>query len=98
MTDGQIQGLSTCDPLDGSISALFGDPANEGRGIGRALLALACDTVRFARFDTPTLNTEPATRLPAEWMGRNRTECQGRDRVPTAITGHPSRGSRPVRL
>jgi GNAT superfamily N-acetyltransferase len=41
---------------------LFVDPANEGRGIGRALLALACDTVRDAGFDTVTLSTEPGTR------------------------------------
>jgi ribosomal protein S18 acetylase RimI-like enzyme len=60
--DGQILGFSAGDPRDGSIWALFVDPANEGRGIGRALLALACDTVRFAGFDTATLNTEPGTR------------------------------------
>ena len=60
--DGRIQGFSAGDPHDGSIWALFVDPANEGRGIGRALLALACDTVRFAGFDTATLNTEPGTR------------------------------------
>jgi ribosomal protein S18 acetylase RimI-like enzyme len=46
--DGQIQGFSAGDPHDGSIWALFVDPANEGRGIGHALVALACDTVRFA--------------------------------------------------
>jgi GNAT superfamily N-acetyltransferase len=44
------------------MGALFVDPANEGRGIGRALLALACDTVRLAGFDTATLSTEPGTR------------------------------------
>lgn len=60
--DGQILGFSAGDPRDGSIWALFVDPANEGRGIGRALLALASDTVRFAGFDTATLNTEPGTR------------------------------------
>ena len=54
--DGQILGFWAGDPRDGSIWALFVDPANEGRGIGRALLALACDTVRFAGFDTATLN------------------------------------------
>jgi GNAT superfamily N-acetyltransferase len=41
---------------------LFVDPANEGCGIGRAVLALACDTVRFAGFDTATLSTKPGTR------------------------------------
>jgi GNAT superfamily N-acetyltransferase len=60
--DGRIQGFSAGDPRDGSIWALFVDPANESRGIGRALLALACETVRVAGFDTATLSTEPGTR------------------------------------
>jgi GNAT superfamily N-acetyltransferase len=58
--DGQILGFSAGDPRDGSIWALFVDPANEGGGIG--LLALACNTVRFAGFDTATLSTEPGRR------------------------------------
>ena len=62
VADGQIQGFSAGDPRDGSIWALFVDPANEGRGIGRALLAHACGTVGGAGFDTITLNTEPGTR------------------------------------
>ncbi|HEX3400515.1 MAG TPA: GNAT family N-acetyltransferase [Acetobacteraceae bacterium] len=60
--DGQIRGFSARDPRDGSIWALFVDPADEGRGIGRALLALACETVRVAGFATATLSTEPGTR------------------------------------
>jgi ribosomal protein S18 acetylase RimI-like enzyme len=62
LEDGQIQGFSAGDPRDGSIWALIVDPASEGRDIGRALFALACDTVRFAGFDTATLSTEPGTR------------------------------------
>ena len=49
-----MRGFSPGDPRDGSIWALFVDPADEGRGIGRALLALACDTVRVAGFYTVT--------------------------------------------
>ena len=60
--DDQIQGFSAGDPRDGSIWALFVDPAFEGRGIGRDLLALACGTVRGAGFGTTRLNTEPGTR------------------------------------
>jgi GNAT superfamily N-acetyltransferase len=59
---GHVQGFSAGDPRDGSIWALFVDPAHEGHGIGRALLALACDTVRAAGFEVATLNTEPHTR------------------------------------
>jgi ribosomal protein S18 acetylase RimI-like enzyme len=54
--------FSAGDPRDGSIWALFVDPAFEGRGIGRDLLALACGTVRAAGFGTTRLNTEPGTR------------------------------------
>ena len=36
--DGVIKGLSAGDPRDGSIWALFVDPAFEGRGIGQALI------------------------------------------------------------
>ena len=42
--DGQIHGFSAGDPRDGTIFALFVDPDREGRGIGQALLALACAT------------------------------------------------------
>jgi ribosomal protein S18 acetylase RimI-like enzyme len=60
--NGVIQGFAAGDPRDGSIFALFVDPAHEGRGIGRALLALACGTLRAAGFATATLSTEPGTR------------------------------------
>ncbi len=39
---GQVVGCSAADPRDGSIWALFVDPAYEGRGIGRALFERAC--------------------------------------------------------
>jgi ribosomal protein S18 acetylase RimI-like enzyme len=60
--DGVVQGCAAGDPRDGSIWALFIDPAHEGRGIGRTLLALACGTLRAAGFETATLSTEPGTR------------------------------------
>jgi ribosomal protein S18 acetylase RimI-like enzyme len=60
--DGAIQGFAAGDPRDGSIWALFVDPAQEGRGIGRALLALACGTLRTAGFESATLSTDPGTR------------------------------------
>jgi GNAT superfamily N-acetyltransferase len=59
---GEVQGFSAGDPRDGSIWALFVDPAHEGRGIGRALLALACSTVQSADFGMVKLTTEPGTR------------------------------------
>ena len=60
--DGAIQGFAAGDPREGSIFALFVDPAHEGRGIGRALLPFACDTLRAAGFKAATLSTDPGTR------------------------------------
>ena len=46
--DGRILGFSAADTRDGTIWALFIDPGHEGHGIGRALLAKACDVLRQA--------------------------------------------------
>jgi GNAT superfamily N-acetyltransferase len=60
--DGQILGFSAGDLRDGTIWALFVDPAWERRGIGRALFAAACDTLRGAGHRTAMLTTDPGTR------------------------------------
>lgn len=60
--DGVVQGFSAGDPRDGTIFALFVDPAWEGRGIGQALLPLACKTLRDAGHRVARLDTEAATR------------------------------------
>jgi GNAT superfamily N-acetyltransferase len=57
-----IQGFSAADPRDGSIFALFVDPAYEGRGIGHALLPLACDILREAGHASAVLTTDAGTR------------------------------------
>jgi GNAT superfamily N-acetyltransferase len=60
--DGLIQGFAAGDPGNGQIFALFVDPNREGRGIGRALLPLACATLRNAGHSIATLSTDPGTR------------------------------------
>ena len=60
--NGCVKGFSAGDPRDGSIFALFIDPAYEGRGIGQKLLPLACQTLKAAGYETATLATAPATR------------------------------------
>ena len=60
--DGAIQGFSAADPRDGSIFALFVDPHYEGRGIGRALLPLACEILGASGHATARLTTDPGTR------------------------------------
>jgi GNAT superfamily N-acetyltransferase len=60
--DGAIQGFSAADPRDGWVFALFVDPLYEGRGIGRTLLPLACETLRASGHATAKLSTDPGTR------------------------------------
>ena len=60
--DGVILGFSAADTRDGSIWALFIDPAHEGRGIGRALFTKACDVLREAGHETASLTTDPGSR------------------------------------
>lgn len=60
--DGHIHGFSSADPRDGSIFALFMDPASEGRGIARALLDAACRHLTTAGHGRAWLSTDPGTR------------------------------------
>src|SRR4051812_9247082 len=60
--NGTVSGFSAADPKDGSIFALFVDPESEGRGIGRHLLNVACDSLRSGAHTMATLATEPGTR------------------------------------
>jgi GNAT superfamily N-acetyltransferase len=55
--DGLILGFSAGDVRDGWIWALFVAPGHEARGIGRALLPLACNTLRVAGYRVATLST-----------------------------------------
>lgn len=60
--DGTVRGFSAADPRDGSIWALFVEPGQDGRGIGRALLDAALDTLRAHGHRTATLTTGAGTR------------------------------------
>src|SRR5258707_12125726 len=59
---GQILGFSAGDTRDGTIWALFVDPACERRGIGRALFEAACETLLHDGHRTAMLTTAPGTR------------------------------------
>lgn len=59
---GAVRGFAAGDTTDGSIWALFVDPPDEGRGIGRTLLKKACETLRDAGWTTIQLSTAPNTR------------------------------------
>jgi GNAT superfamily N-acetyltransferase len=60
--NGRILGFSASDTRDGTVWALFVDPAHEGRGIGRALFAKACDVLRAAGHREGALTTQPGSR------------------------------------
>lgn len=60
--DGTVAGFSAGDPRDGSVWALFVAPGHEGKGIGRALLKAACDTLRRGGHHVAILSTDPGTR------------------------------------
>jgi GNAT superfamily N-acetyltransferase len=60
--NGVVQGFSAADPRDGTIFALFVDPAFEGRGVGQVLLPLACKTLRDAGHRIARLDTDATTR------------------------------------
>jgi GNAT superfamily N-acetyltransferase len=59
---GKVLGFSAADTRDGSVWALFIDPAHQSRGIGRALFAKACEVLREAGHRAATLSTGPGTR------------------------------------
>jgi GNAT superfamily N-acetyltransferase len=59
---GRLLGFSAADPRDGTIWALFVDPAHEGRGIGRGLLEAACAVLRHTGHRTALLTTGRGTR------------------------------------
>jgi GNAT superfamily N-acetyltransferase len=77
--DGVIQGFSAADPRDGSIFALFVHPGHERRGIGRALLPLACEILRVSGHGTAALTTEPGTRAERFYRADGWTEIGRQD-------------------
>ncbi len=87
---GVIRGFSAADPRDGSIWALFVEPGQDGRGIGRALLAAACATLRRHGQPAATLTTGAGTRAEgfyraAGWQEIGR-ETDGQVRFRLALT------------
>ncbi|HVB17303.1 MAG TPA: GNAT family N-acetyltransferase, partial [Stellaceae bacterium] len=59
-----VAGFAAVATATGTIEALLVAPGQEGRGIGRALLKVACDVLRHAGHRTATLRIEAG--IPAE--------------------------------
>ena len=60
--DRRILGFVAAEPESSFVEVLYVDPAAQGRGIGRALLARCCDHLRAAGHDSATLYTRAGTR------------------------------------
>ena len=60
--DGVIAGFAAADKTDGSIWALFIDPAHEGKGIGKRLLALMAEYLFALGYEKIVLSTSADTR------------------------------------
>jgi ribosomal protein S18 acetylase RimI-like enzyme len=75
---GVIKGFSAGDPRDGSIFALFVDPAFEGQGIGQALILAACRSLAAAGHHIARLSTDPGTRAERFYL-RNGWLAKGLD-------------------
>jgi len=60
--DNRVLGFCAADPGDGTIWALFVDPAEEGRGIGRHLLPCALEDLRRAGWTEAHLTTDVGSR------------------------------------
>ncbi len=63
--DGVIAGFACADKADASVWALFIDPAHEGLGIGKRLMALLTGYLFSLGHDTLVLTTGPGTRADA---------------------------------
>jgi len=68
--DGALLGFAALDETDGSLWALFVDPAGEGRGLGSALLAAAIAEARRRGLAALALTTEAGTRAEAFYRRR----------------------------
>ncbi|MFZ5781915.1 MAG: GNAT family N-acetyltransferase [Pseudomonadota bacterium] len=78
--DGAVQGFAVADVRDGTIFGLFVHPDYEGRGIGQALLPLACEDLRLAGHTTATLTTEPGSRAERFYLRNGWTDTGRREK------------------
>lgn len=68
--NGLVRGFSAHDPRDGSVWALFVAPADEGRGIGSALLAAELALLAGTGARRIWLSTDPASRAAGFYRRR----------------------------
>jgi GNAT superfamily N-acetyltransferase len=79
--DGVIAGFGSADKGESFIWALFVDPAHEGRGIGKRLLALMVDYLFGLGHDSITLSTGADTRADAFYAAQGWRRGEMKDAV-----------------
>lgn len=62
---GKVAGFSASDGRDGSVWALFVDPAYEGQGFGSQLLSKACQDLKADGYKSARLSTDTGTKAAA---------------------------------
>ena len=88
--DGAITGFAYADRAGGSIWALFVDPAHEGHGIGKHLLALATGYLFEEGHAKVVLTTDPGTRADRFYIAQGwlRSHAEG-DREASFVMERP---------
>ena len=85
----QLVGFAILDARDGSVWALFVDPASEGRGIGSALHAEMLSWAEANGFGRLTLTTSAGTRAETFYLARGwrvaRRDESGETRLELAL-------------
>jgi GNAT superfamily N-acetyltransferase len=90
--DGAIAGFGSADKGDAFIWALFVDPAFEGRGIGKRLLALMVEYLFGLGHDRITLSTGADTRADAFYAAQGWQRGEMKDAVEVQYTLHKPKG------
>ena len=95
--DGTVVAFAVADARDGSIWALFVDPAHEGQGYGRRLHDVMVSWLRDEGFERLWLTTETGTRaerfyLRAGWQSAG-SAAPGEVRLELAVSATRHTGS-----
>ncbi|CAN5905554.1 GNAT family N-acetyltransferase [soil metagenome] len=78
--DGAVQGFAVADVRDGTIFGLFVHPDYEGKGLGQALLPLACADLQAAGHAVARLTTAPGSRADRFYRRNGWTDTGRREK------------------
>lgn len=89
--DGVIAGFASADKVESSVWAVFVDPAHEGLGLGKRLLALVVDYLFSLGHETITLSTSAGTRADAFYAAQGWQRGEMKDAVEVQYSLHKPR-------